>query len=96
MLWLETSNKFTRDHADWVTAGDPTKPEPELKYNHSQLGSGSTPVVPDYLFPAKASNGDPLTDMSLYDNKLAVEDGDDTYLIAKTSPGTNWMDEIGQ
>ena len=29
----------------------------------------------------------------LYDNKLAVVDGTDTYLIAKTSPGTNWMKE---
>ena len=31
--------------------------------------------------------------MSLYDNKLAVEDGDDTYLITRSSPGTNWMNE---
>jgi len=65
--------------------------------NHPQYGSGPTSVIPDYIFPAGASNGDPLTDPSLYDNKLAVEDGDNTYLITKTNKeGTDWMKEAQQ
>jgi TonB-linked SusC/RagA family outer membrane protein len=62
-------------------------------YSHTQFGSGATPVIPDYIFPTAAMNGDPRTDMSLYDNKLAVEDGDDTYLITRTSPGTDFFGE---
>lgn len=93
MLWLEKENAYNRAHADWVALGDPAKPEPLLAYNHTQFGTGSTPVIPYYLFPTRAPLGDPLADMSLYDNKLAVEDGDDTYLIARSSPGTDWFGE---
>ncbi|MBK7133985.1 MAG: TonB-dependent receptor [Bacteroidales bacterium] len=62
-------------------------------FSHSQLGNGATPVIPYYLFPTKAAQGDPLADMSRYDNQLAVRDGDDTYLITRTSPGTDWYGE---
>jgi TonB-linked SusC/RagA family outer membrane protein len=63
-------------------------------FSHVQFGNGATPVIPDYLFPTKAMNGDPLADPSLYDHKMTVEDGTDTYLITKTSkPGTDWMKE---
>jgi len=62
-------------------------------YSHVQFGNGSSPVIPDYIFPTKASAGDPGTNMDLYDNKLAVEDGDDTYLITRISPGTDWYKE---
>ena len=62
-------------------------------YNHVQFGNGATPVIPDYIFPTKTAEGSPLVDPKLYDNKLAVVDGTDTYLIAKTSPGTDWMKE---
>lgn len=92
MLWLETKNKYNRDHADWA-AGLITGTEPVLKYNHVQFGTGDTPKLPDYLFPTAAMNGDPRADMALYDNKLAVEDGDDTYLITRLSPGTDWYKE---
>lgn len=92
MLWLEVINKYNRDHADWA-AGLIIGEEPELKFNHPQFGSGSKPVLPDYIFPTAGKIGDPNTDMSLYDNKLAVEDGTDTYLITRLSPGTNWFKE---
>ena len=62
-------------------------------YNHVQFGNGATPVIPDYIFPTKGVNGAANVDPALYDNKLAVRDGTDTYLIAKSSPGTNWMKE---
>jgi TonB-linked SusC/RagA family outer membrane protein len=62
-------------------------------YNHVQFGNGPAPVTPDYIFPTKTPEGSPLVDPALYDNKLAVVDGDDTYLIAKASPGTDWMRE---
>lgn len=61
-------------------------------YSHQQLGNGATPVIPTYIFPTAASTAD----MSLYDNKLAVEDGDDTYLITKASPGTDFMKEASR
>ncbi len=62
-------------------------------FNHPQFGNGPTPVIPDYIFPTKTAEGDPLVDPAKYDNKLAVVDGTDTYLIAKSSQGTDWMKE---
>jgi TonB-linked SusC/RagA family outer membrane protein len=86
MLWLEAKN-----------AGLPTgQPSDPKNYSHVQFGNGATPVLPDYLFPTAAMTGDPRTDMALYDNKLAVEDGDDTYLITRLSPGTNWFKETSR
>ena len=83
MLWLEAKN-----------AGLPiNQPSDPKNFTHAQFGNGAAPVIPYYIFPTAGVQGDPRADMSLYDNKLAVEDGDDTYLIARTSPGTNWMDE---
>jgi TonB-linked SusC/RagA family outer membrane protein len=82
----------TQEWADmlWLEA----KNKNIVGFSHVQFGNGATPVIPDYLFPTKTMNGGAGTDMSLYDNKLAVDDGDDTYLITKTSkPGTNWMNE---
>jgi TonB-linked SusC/RagA family outer membrane protein len=63
-------------------------------YKHYQYGSGPEPVIPDYIFPTGAFEGDPLADPSLYDNKMTLEDGDDTYLITKANKqGTEWMKE---
>ena len=62
-------------------------------YSHVQFGNGSSPVIPDYIYPTAAMNGDPRTNIDLYDNKIAAEDGDDTYLITKTSPGTDFYGE---
>ncbi|NSW94989.1 MAG: TonB-dependent receptor [Bacteroidales bacterium] len=62
-------------------------------YSHAKFGNGATPVIPYYIFPTAAPQGDPRADMSLYDNKLAIEDGDDTYLITRSSPGTDWFGE---
>ncbi|MCU0408729.1 MAG: SusC/RagA family TonB-linked outer membrane protein, partial [Bacteroidales bacterium] len=92
-IWLEQKNLYDKNYRAWVAAGDPTKPQPQLNYSHSQFGTGSTPVIPDYIFPTKTAEGSPLVDPALYDNKLAVVDGDDTYLITKSSQGTNWMEE---
>ncbi|HCI54841.1 MAG TPA: TonB-dependent receptor [Bacteroidales bacterium] len=66
-------------------------------FSHQQYGSGERPVIPDYIFPAGAKEGDPGTDPSLYDNKLSWEDGTDTYLITKANKiGTDWMKESEQ
>ena len=81
MLWLEAKN-----------AGQPIgQPSDPKNYSHTQFGNGATPHLPYYIYPTAAEQGDPRADMSLYDNKLAVEDGDDTYLITRLSPGTDWF-----
>jgi TonB-linked SusC/RagA family outer membrane protein len=91
MLWLESKNLYDKNHRAWAKAGTGT--EPVLSYNHVQFGTGATPVIPDYIFPTKTAEGSPLVDPKLYDNKLAVVDGTDTYLIAKSSQGTDFMKE---
>ena len=54
---------------------------------HKQLGTGVTPVIPDYIFPTAAMEGNPLVDPSqyaLYTNQ-----------ITKTNKiGTDWFHEI--
>jgi TonB-linked SusC/RagA family outer membrane protein len=93
MYWLQRKNEYNVAHSDWER-GITTGAEPVLTYNHAQFGTGATPVLPDYLFPTKAAEGDANTNPALYDNKLAVEDGTDTYLITKTNKiGTDWMKE---
>ncbi len=83
MLWLEAKN------------GNVTG------YSHQQLGGGATPVIPDFIFPTAAMEGWqnlPIwagKDVS-YDNKLSVEDGDDTFLITRASPGTDFMKEASR
>jgi len=83
MLWLEAKNAG-------LPIGQPSNP---TNYSHPQFGNGAAPVLPYYIFPTAGAQGSPLADMSLYDNKLAVEDGDDTYLITRLSPGTDWFGE---
>ncbi|MCS3800015.1 SusC/RagA family TonB-linked outer membrane protein [Niastella sp. OAS944] len=54
---------------------------------HKQLGTGTTPVIPDYITPTAAMEGDPRVDPSkyaLYENQ-----------ITKTNKsGTDWFHEI--
>jgi TonB-linked SusC/RagA family outer membrane protein len=69
----------------WLEA----KNDGKTNFGHSIYGSGSAPDVPEYILPNRATN----VDESLYDFKLSREDGDDTYLIARTSPGTDWLKE---
>ena len=61
--------------------------------NHTQYGSGATPDIPTYIFPARGEN----VDHSLYDDKMIHEDGTDTYLIMLANKkGTNWLREASQ
>lgn len=84
MLWVEAKNAG-------LPIGVPTDPK---NFSHVQFGNGAAPVLPYYIYPTKAAQGDPLADMSLYDNLISQRDGDDTYLITRLSPGTDWYDVI--
>jgi TonB-linked SusC/RagA family outer membrane protein len=56
---------------------------------HTQYGSGSSPVIPDYILPGGAMEGDASVDPALYDYP--------DYVIFKANKqGTNWYDEIYQ
>ena len=57
--------------------------------NHPQYGSGPTPVIPDYIRPAGAMEGDPGTDPSLYNYP-------DNLIMKANKEGTNWVDEVSQ
>ncbi len=79
----------TREYGEllWLMA----KNDNIQNYTHPQYGSGAEPDIPEYIFPARGVN----VDLSLYDNKMIHEDGDDTYLIMKANQeGTDWMDEV--
>lgn len=59
-----------------------------VEWKHKQYGSNpSGPVIPDYITPAGAMEGDPRTDpsqYSLYDNQIT----------RANKQGTDWFDEI--
>ncbi len=63
---------------------------------HSQFGTGATPVIPDYIFPAGASEGDPRVDPANYSQDIDAPSFRNTkWLITKANKeGTNWLDEI--
>jgi TonB-linked SusC/RagA family outer membrane protein len=71
---------------------------PGFEYKDAQYGTGATPVVPDYISPAGAKEGDPATDPSLYfvnpNYKSSAELGT-FYRISKANKqGTDWFHEI--
>jgi len=55
--------------------------------NSSQYGKGVTPVIPDYILPAGAKEGDPATAASKYTYP-------DNQIYKANKLGTNWFDEI--
>jgi TonB-dependent starch-binding outer membrane protein SusC len=69
---------------------------------HAQFGNGPTPVIPDYIFPAGAMEGDPRVAQDAngkyvnYSTNIDAADFNKTkWLITKANKtGTNWLDEI--
>ncbi|MDQ3292243.1 MAG: SusC/RagA family TonB-linked outer membrane protein, partial [Bacteroidota bacterium] len=69
---------------------------------HAQFGNGVDPVIPDYIFPAGAMEGDPRVAQDAsgkyinYSNNIDDPNFNKTkWLITKANKtGTNWMDEI--
>ena len=58
-----------------------------LTPGNKQFGTGATPVIPDYITPTAAKEGDPNTDPStykLYDNQITKAN----------KAGTDWFHEI--
>ena len=59
----------------------------------SLYGTGQTPVLPDYILPTGAKEGDPSVDPSKY--KLNYDNIPSSYLITRANKaGTNWFDEL--
>jgi len=76
----------TKEYADAVWLSFANR---GLAPTHTQYGSGSTPVIPDYILPGGAMEGNASVDPALYSYP--------DYLIMKANKqGTNWYDEIYQ
>ncbi len=67
---------------------------------HAQFGNGPTPVLPDYLFPAGAMEGDPRVARDANGNYINYNNNPNTspasrFLITRTNKqGTDWQREI--
>lgn len=57
--------------------------------NHAQYGSGTSPVIPDYILPAGAKEGSASVDPALYKYP-------DYQIFKANKIGTDWYDEIYQ
>jgi len=68
--------------------------------SHAQFGNGPTPVLPDYLFPAGAMEGDPRVARDANGNYINYNNNPNTspasrFLITRTNKqGTDWQREI--
>lgn len=60
--------------------------------DHPQFGTGSTPVIPDYITPAGAFEGDPGTKPSDY--VFAPGQSNDNRITRANKAGTDWFHEI--
>lgn len=72
-IWQQKTNSG-------LEPGDPA-------WGHAQFGYGATPVIPDYITPAGASEGDPGTDPSLYNINS-------NQITRANKIGTDWYDVI--
>jgi TonB-dependent starch-binding outer membrane protein SusC len=84
----QASNKYdmlnTKEYADAVWLSYKNR---GVTPNHAQYGTGSSPVIPDYILPAGAKEGDASVNPTLYKYP--------SYLIFKANKqGTDWYDEI--
>jgi TonB-dependent starch-binding outer membrane protein SusC len=60
---------------------------------NAQFGNGATPVIPDYIIPGGAKEGDPRADPSRY--VYDPFNPSSRYLITKANKqGTDWFDEL--
>lgn len=57
--------------------------------DHAQYGSGTSPVIPDYILPGGAMEGDPAVNPDLYSYP-------EYQIYRANKEGTNWYDEIYQ
>lgn len=66
------------------------------KPTHGQYGSGATPVIPDYIYPSGAFEGDARVNPANYTRNISdPEFGKSKFLITRANKeGTNWLDEI--
>lgn len=61
---------------------------------HAQYGSGATPVLPDYTWPAGAMEGDPRADPSRYSYNPVEVSSSDNPITRANKEGTDWFREI--
>ncbi|MCX6215421.1 MAG: TonB-dependent receptor [Spirosoma sp.] len=63
---------------------------------NAQFGNGPRPVIPDYIFPDGAMEGDPRVNPANYSTDIDAADfRRSKWLITKANKeGTNWMEEI--
>ncbi len=72
---------------------NPTTGNPE----HAQFGRGAQPVIPDYIIPDGAAEGDPRVNPAnySYDRYTDPEFGKTKFSITKANKqGTDWMNEV--
>ncbi|CAN5769929.1 TonB-dependent receptor [soil metagenome] len=69
--------------AIWLQQRNSNIPNP----SSGQFGDGASPVIPDYITPTGASEGDPNTDPSTYNLNS-------NQITRANKAGTNWYDEI--
>ena len=92
LLWESRKNAA---NIGTMVNGVITNPTP-VNPTSAQFGNGATPVIPDYIFPSGAFEGDPRVDPANYTNNIDEAGfGSTKFLITKANKeGTDWMDVI--
>lgn len=87
------------EFAEWTwnaVRNTPLAPRKKLVFNHPQFGSGSTPVIPDYLLVGKNTGVSGTVDLNAEKANYNVTDfSQDIYQVVKANKsGTDWYDAI--
>lgn len=92
----------TREYGQylWESKRNANVVNPETGFpEHSQYGTGPEPVIPDYVIPDGAFEGDPRVNPAnySYDRFTDPQFGQTKFSITRANKeGTNWMDEVFQ
>lgn len=91
LLWKSRINALNPLINGVATAANPAA---GLVYpTNAQYGNGATPVIPDYIFPGGAAEGDPRVDPARYN--FDPFNPSSRYLITKANKqGTDWFKEV--
>ena len=92
LLWESRKNAA---NIGTMVDGVITNPTP-VNPTSAQFGNGPSPVIPDYIFPSGAFEGDPRVDPTNYTSNIDEAGfGSTKFLITRANKkGTDWMDVI--
>jgi TonB-linked SusC/RagA family outer membrane protein len=96
--YIDLMNVQQLAELEWLRQRNTGLPAGQTNPSSAQYGSGPNPVIPDYIFPAGAREGDPRVNPANYSADIDdPEFGRTKFLITRANKqGTDWWREIAK